>query len=121
LNHDDIVDRWQNPLYNVKPGVDLTEYAKGEFFNPMCGDTCTIYARVAGGVVIDCLHETKACTITTCCADLLCEARIGHPVDFEINLFEILGIAVGVNRRMCVITPERAFDECSKHLQSPPE
>lgn len=65
-------------------------------------------------VVEDMRHTTEGCTICQCSADLLCENMIGKPIDLEINLLALLGIPIGINRRQCVVTPQRAFLEAIK-------
>lgn len=76
-----------------------------------------IQGHLEGGVtriVQDARHQTEGCTICCCAADLLCEHMIGKPVDFEINLFELLGVPIGTNRRQCVLTPLKALKEATK-------
>jgi len=84
----------------------------GRAENLLCGDSCVMYIKVDDKIISDARHTTNGCTITCVCADLLCEHIIGKPIDIEINLFELLGISIGINRRQCVITPQKALEQC---------
>lgn len=120
MTPEEIIDRWHTPLFvatidNVFKRGEL--YTIGSAQNPVCGDSCTMFAKLQlvaeSGLlkVIDARHITRGCTIITAAADILCEKMIGQRPDFEINLFEILEIPIGRNRRQCVLTPIQAFKE----------
>ena len=106
---EEIIDRWQNPQFAA--GSSAIDYRIGAAENPVCGDSCTMFVKLENGIVTDARHCTYGCTLTIVPADLLCENLIGKPIDFEINLFELLGIPIGLNRRQCVLTPTQAFHE----------
>lgn len=115
----EIIDRWLSPLFVATS--EHIDYRIGAVENSMCGDSCTMFVKFQlvselGLLrVKDARHSTLGCTLIAVAADIFCEKIIGQ-TDFEINLFEILEVPIGRNRRQCVLTPIEAFHEaCAFH------
>lgn len=124
MTPEDIIDRSFEPQFAGPPLPEfLVEWLRGEAINPVCGDTCIMYVKlelvghIEGGVsrrIVDARHVSEGCTICQASADILCQNVIGQKIDVQINLFHILAIPIGINRRQCVVTPQRALTEALK-------
>lgn len=121
MTPEEIIDRAFQPEYDaVGPDSGYLDrgYRIGYATQPICGDIVKVFIKfqeVESGLVIeDAVHQTQACTLTTAAADMMCEMLIGKDADFKINLIEVLGIPVGVNRRQCVLCPWTAYLETLK-------
>jgi NifU-like protein involved in Fe-S cluster formation len=125
MTPEEIIDRAFQPDYDSEgPDAGYLDrgYTIGYATQPICGDIVKVFVKfqevvrggVSGLVIEDARHQTQACTLTTAAADIMCEILIGKNADFKINLIEVLGIPVGVNRRQCVLCPWNAFLETLK-------
>lgn len=112
MTPDDVIDRAFQPQFKADSG--MATYKSGCAVNAVCGDTCVLFVKLKDNTVEDARHSSDGCTICCASADLLCEKMIGKPVDFKINLFAELGIPIGINRRQCVVTPQKALVEALK-------
>jgi len=69
-----LLDHSKSPRnFRVLPDANRT--AQGT--NPICGDSCTVYARMAGGVVQELTFQGSSCAICTASASLLTESLKG--------------------------------------------
>ena len=68
----------------------VLEGASGEAqgFNPLCGDSVTVYLTTDGGIVRDVRFQGQGCAISTASASLMTEAIKGKPVEEVQELFE---------------------------------
>lgn len=114
MSPEDIIDRAFQPEYAVDDSKHLVGYKHALAINPMCGDTCAVFVKVENDIIVDMRHKSEGCTICCCCADLLCEELISKSSNTAINLFSVLGIPIGINRRQCVVTPQKALLEALK-------
>jgi len=112
---DEIVDRGlHSPLY-ARAVPDATH--RGEGRNDGCGDFVHFDFKIKDGILVACGHQCKACVLTTAMADFVCEALEGQTPDFvrTLNLFKLMGIPVGPERRDCILVVDRVL-RVSLHL-----
>jgi len=69
-----LLDHNKSPR-NSRVLADANRTAQGT--NPICGDTCTIYARINGDVVEDLTFQGTGCAISIASASLLTESLKG--------------------------------------------
>jgi nitrogen fixation NifU-like protein len=80
-----IVDHSKRPR-NLRAIEDATRKVAG--YNPLCGDTITIYLKLEGGLVKDISFEGSGCAISTASASLLTESLKGKSLADAEALFE---------------------------------
>lgn len=106
LYREQIIDRYQNPLYRgVLEPNDIT-YQDG---NPLCGDEIRIDLRIdTNGIVQEAAFSGHGCAISQASADLLMERIQGRSLA-EIktlskeDILEMLGIELGPVRLKCAL------------------
>ena len=62
--------------------------SEAQGFNPLCGDSVTVYLTTDGGIVRDVRFQGQGCAISTASASLMTEAIKGKPVEEVRELFE---------------------------------
>ena len=106
MTTDDLIDRWQSPLYTgTLPDASCT----GAGRNESCGDIVAFDFKIEGGIIVACRHTCKACVLTSAMADLFAEALEGQTPNFVRTLdpFKIIGIPIGPTRRDCILIVQR--------------
>ncbi len=112
-----ILDLYRNPKNKKK--IENATYSAHKN-NPTCGDEITIYVKIEGGKVIDAGHEGVGCAISQASASLFTEHIKNKSLDevtqmTDADVFELLGINVGINREKCVLLIYRAFTQAIEH------
>ena len=80
-----ILDHTRKPRnFGVLEGAS----SEAQGFNPLCGDSVTVYLTTDGGVVRDVRFQGQGCAISTASASLMTEAIKGKPVEEVQELFE---------------------------------
>ncbi len=80
-----ILDHNRRPR-NVGPLADANREARGR--NPLCGDECTLWLRVEGGVVADVRFAGSGCAISRASASVLTTVVKGRTTAEVAVLFE---------------------------------
>lgn len=106
LYREQIIDRYQNPLYRgVLEPNDIT-YQDG---NPLCGDEIRIDLRIdTNGIVQEAAFSGHGCAISQASADLLMERIQGRSLAevktlSKEDILEMLGIELGPVRLKCAL------------------
>lgn len=106
LYREQIIDRYQNPLYRgVLDPNDIT-YQDG---NPLCGDEIRIDLRIdTNGIVQEAAFSGHGCAISQASADLLMERIQGRSLAevktlSKEDILEMLGIELGPVRLKCAL------------------
>jgi nitrogen fixation NifU-like protein len=106
LYREQIIDRYQNPLYRgVLDPNDIT-YQDG---NPLCGDEIRIDLRIdTNGIVQEAAFSGHGCAISQASADLLMELIQGRSLAevktlSKEDILEMLGIELGPVRLKCAL------------------
>ena len=86
-----ILDHTRKPR-NFGKLEDASSEARG--FNPLCGDSVTVYLTTDDGIVRDVRFEGQGCAISTASASLMTEAIKGKPIEEVRELFERFRSAV---------------------------
>lgn len=73
-----LLDHARRPRNHRKHGGAT---AIGEVSNPLCGDRCTVYLHLAGGVVKDVSFEGSGCAIMLASASLMTLALVNKTVE----------------------------------------
>ncbi len=80
-----ILDHTRKPRnFGVLEGAS----SEAQGFNPLCGDSVTVYLTTDGGIVRDVRFQGQGCAISTASASLMTEAIKGKPVEEVRELFE---------------------------------
>ncbi len=80
-----ILDHTRKPRnFGVLEGAS----SEAQGFNPLCGDSVTVYLTTDGGIVRDVRFQGQGCAISTASASLMTEAIKGKPVEEVQELFE---------------------------------
>lgn len=87
LYQETILDHGRNPR---NFGVLEPHTHRGEGFNPLCGDQCTVTLRVTDGVVEAVRFEGHGCAISTASASLMTENVRGKSIDEVRTLFTVV-------------------------------
>ena len=104
-------------------------WESGKLLNPMCGDEVEVWARVAGGVVLEMRHRTRGCVLCRAASAALA-GRVGGmttknarrmTADFSRMLNEggelvsglemFAPVAARPSRRRCALLPFQALEE----------
>ena len=85
LYQETILDHYRKPR-NLGRLEDANRTAKG--YNPLCGDSVTLYLRVEDGVIRDARFEGSGCAIATASASLMTESIKGKRKDEALHLLE---------------------------------
>ena len=80
-----ILDHGKSPRNFGRPPA-VTGESQG--YNPLCGDTVTIYVTVADGVVTDIGFEGRGCAISMASASMMTEMLQGKALDEVQSMFE---------------------------------
>ncbi len=80
-----ILDHTRKPRnFGVLEGAS----SEAQGFNPLCGDSVTVYLTTDAGIVRDVRFQGQGCAISTASASLMTEAIKGRPVEEVQELFE---------------------------------
>ena len=80
-----ILDHTRKPRnFGVLEGAS----SEAQGFNPLCGDSVTVYLTTDAGIVRDIRFQGQGCAISTASASLMTEAIKGKPVEQVQELFE---------------------------------
>lgn len=71
---------------NFHPLDTATQSAEG--FNPLCGDTVTVYLKVNDGVVDDVAFQGSGCAISRASASMMTESIKGQSIDQVLLVFD---------------------------------
>ena len=74
-----ILEHYKNP--RNKGLVQDQEYVTVHIKNPSCGDDITIQTKTLDGLIVDCRHEGKGCSICCSSASVLTETMIGKTTE----------------------------------------
>ncbi len=113
LYHQHIMDHFNNP--RLQGRLDHADFIK-ESANPLCGDSVIISGQIKEGILADVRFESVGCILVQSAASILCERVRGASCDqiialTENDLLESMHIALGPNRKQCVILPLKAIQE----------
>lgn len=128
LYRDLIVDHSKRPHNFRRLGGRAT---LAEEYNPLCGDTVTVYVALADGVVGDAAFQGEGCAISTASASMMTEVVIGrspqeaaqiheafcalmtHGCELPAGVPGLLGVFAGArafpSRVRCALLPWRAL------------
>lgn len=100
-----IFERYKQPEFGglIQP-ADLTTDGS----NQSCGDEVHLTAKLAGELLLELKHQTRACAVCSASADLLCEYMLGKQVKdlpTEDQVISWLDIPLSPVRRKCAILP----------------
>lgn len=84
LYQDVIIEHSKRPR-NYHPLADPAHKADG--YNPLCGDTVTVFVDLNGDVVRDCAFQGHGCAISTASASVMTETLKGKTRDEAEQLF----------------------------------
>jgi nitrogen fixation NifU-like protein len=108
VDTNEIIDRARNPHF---AGTVIAPTHTAEGANLSCGDEITWQLSVTdSGTISAIAHQTRACTICTCCADLLAEAAVGKQIS-EVLTWDIsmqsrqLTLPLSPMRLKCAVLP----------------
>lgn len=88
--------------------------------NASCGDECTVWLKVADGVIADISFDAKGCVISRASAAAIANGAIGS-IDSVRSMNgdsarALLGVAVSPLRERCLTTPLRALQDAISKL-----
>ena len=84
--YQEILLEHNNRPRNFRPLADATQSAEG--YNPLCGDTVTVYLDVTDGVVRDVSFQGSGCAISRASASMMTETIKGQAVDDVMRVFD---------------------------------
>lgn len=105
LYKENLLDHYKNPRNFGK----LEKWTiKKKDVNPLCGDEVEIYLLIEDEVVKDARFNGQGCVVSIAAASMLIDGIKGNNLDWiskltEKDMFSMLGIEVGINRRKCVM------------------
>ncbi len=71
---------------NFRTLDEATKSADG--FNPLCGDTVTVYLKVTDGVITDVSFQGSGCAISRASASMMTESVMGQSVAQAAEVFD---------------------------------
>lgn len=75
-----------------------TPAVKAEGYNPLCGDRCTVYLTIRGGVIEDIAFEGSGCAISRASASMMTQSLKGKTTGEAEGLFKSFhGMVTGQN------------------------
>ena len=80
-----IVDHSQHPRHYYELSC---ANCQADGYNPLCGDSLTLYLQVKDNVILDASFQGQGCAISTASASLLTESVVGKTVDAALALFK---------------------------------
>lgn len=92
-----IVDHSQHPRH-CHALADANCQADG--YNPLCGDSLTLYLKVENNLIVDASFQGEGCAISTASASLLTETVVGKTSEAALELFEAFHQLVTGNRQI---------------------
>lgn len=88
--------------------------------NASCGDECTVWLKIADGVIADISFDAKGCVISRASAAAIADGAIG-PIDSVRSMNgdsarSLLGVTVSPLRERCLTTPLKALQDAISKL-----
>ena len=75
-----IMDHYSNPT-NKKTPEDMSKYTSIHMKSDNCVDDINVFLKEENGVIVDCLWDGIACTISTSSTDIMCDLVKGKSKD----------------------------------------
>lgn len=108
-----ILEHWKNPQnYGVlaNADIDTTEY------NPLCGDSIRIMAKIKEGTIEDISFVSSGCAISTASASLFTEGIKGKMIHEVLNMkpevfLDALGVSFTPSRLKCALLAYSTFQK----------
>lgn len=119
LYNEQLLDHYNHP--KNKGPLENPDVQSG-VYNPACGDSISIDARIKDGMVIECKFQAGGCVISCAGASMLVEKIIGLSIE-EIMAFDkqtmldLLQLELGPNRLRCGLLPLEAVHNAIKEYQ----
>lgn len=119
LYRERLMDHYRHP--RNKGRLENPDFTSGQF-NPSCGDSITLDARVQDGTIKEISFEGKGCVISQATASLLTELAKGKTLVELLHLdetamLELVGMQLGPTRLKCALLPLEALQEGIKNYQ----
>jgi len=117
---DHILDHYRHPRnQGMIEDADVSETLD----NPVCGDVVRIDLRLQSEKVEDVCFSGHGCVISMAAASMLTEAVQGRTIEqlramTENDVFEMLGVPLGVVRAKCALLPLRVLQAGLHRLES---
>jgi nitrogen fixation NifU-like protein len=101
--------------------LENPDFSSGQF-NPSCGDSIALDAKLQNDRIKEIFFEGKGCVISQATASLLTELAKGKTMVELLNLdeaamLELVGIDLGPTRLKCALLPLEALQEGIKKYQ----
>lgn len=116
LYNDEVMDRYQNPMYYGKPEkFDI----KMEEPSSSCGDRVVLYMNINEGKIEEMKWEGEGCIISMVSADLFCEKAKGKEIEElakvdDLAFIDEFPIKVTSGRYNCVLLPLKGLKRARK-------
>jgi nitrogen fixation NifU-like protein len=104
IYRENILDHYRHP--RNKRALEGGVSRKG--INPSCGDTVTVYVRVADGKIVEICYTGDGCAISQATTSILTEELLGKTIRAVTamqrdDIRALLGIPIGVVRMKCAM------------------
>ncbi len=111
MYNDEVMDRYQNPIYIGKP--DSYDIVIDEA-SSSCGDKITFYIERENDIVKEIRFEGDGCIISMVSTDLFCEKATGKKIEEIMKIDETeyvrnFPVEITPGRLNCALLPIRAF------------